>query len=158
PSGTIKNGSVDETANYNIAFATINTGVITRKTLTVTGLSATNKTYDATTNDPLTGTAVLTSEAVGAGNTSDGKVYNGDAVTLGGTAVGTFASKDVGTGISVTVSGNTLGGAQAGDYVLASNEQSGLTANISVRNLTVSGITANNKVYDSTTAATLNTS
>src|SRR5260370_34432652 len=81
--------------------------------------------------------------------------YTGDAVTLGGTAAGTFASKDTGTSIAVTISGNTLGGLQASDYKLALNQQSGLSANISPKTLTVSGLSANNKCYDATTAATL---
>src|SRR6516165_2666022 len=104
------------------------TANISAKILFVTGLSTTNKTYDATTNDPLTGTAALLSAEAPGGSTSDGKPYTGDSVTLGGTAVGTFASKDVGMGIAVTVSGNTLGGNQVSDYVLATNEESGLTA------------------------------
>jgi hypothetical protein len=46
-------------------------------------------------------------------------VLTGDAVTLNTTgATGTFASKDVGSQIQVSVSGLTLTGAQASDYVL----------------------------------------
>src|SRR5260370_36542918 len=90
-------------------------------------------------------TTLFRSEAAGAGSTTDGMPYTGDAVTLGGTAAGTFASKDTGTSIAVTISGNTLGGLQASDYKLALNEQSGLSANISPKTLTVSGLSANNK-------------
>ena len=129
---------------------------VTAKTLTVNGLSANNKTYDATTADTLTGTpALLTAEAAGSGTSGDGTPYTGDTVTLGGTAAGTFASKNVASGISVTVSGNTLSGAQAGDYVLAANEQGGLSANITVKTLSVSGLAASNKTYNATTADTL---
>ncbi|MGO9464601.1 MAG: beta strand repeat-containing protein [Isosphaeraceae bacterium] len=128
---------------------------IMAKTLFVSGLGATNKVYDGTTNAVLTGAAALFfAEPAGSGSATDGTPYAGDIVTLGGTAVGTFASKDAASGISVTVSGNTLGGAQAGDYVLAANEQSGLTANITAKTLFVSGLSASNKVYDATTAAT----
>src|SRR5207248_2819603 len=111
------------------------------KTLLVTGLSATNKIYDATTADPLSGTAtLLAAEGAGSGSTSDGMPYTGDSVMLGGTAVGTLSQKDVGTGISVTVSGNNLSGSQVSDYVLAVNEQSGLTATITPKALTYSGL------------------
>src|SRR5207249_3695959 len=93
---------------------------------------------------------LLTPEAPGTGLTTDGKAYTGDTVSLAGTAVGTFAGKDVGTGIAVTVSGNTLSGDPLGDYKLALNEQSGLSANISPKTLTVSGLSASNKSYVAT--------
>ena len=82
-------------------------------------------------------------------------VFSGDTVTLNTSgATGTFASENVGTGITVTVAGLTLSGAQAGDYTLT---QPTTTANITPATLTVSGITAANKVYNASTAATLNT-
>ena len=116
--------------------------------LTVTGITADNKMYNHTT------TATLNT----AGANLLG-VYSGDSVTLiTSGATGTFASKDVGNGISVAISGLTLGGAQAGDYTLT---QPTTSANITPASgaaaLTVTGITANNKMYDHTTAATLNT-
>src|SRR5689334_7837692 len=98
--------------------------------MTISGLSASNKVYDATTPAALTGTAAPeTAEAPGAGPTSDGKPYTGDTVTVGGTPSGTFASKDVANGIGVTVSGNTISGAQAGNYTLS--QQTGLIARVS---------------------------
>ena len=108
------------------------------------GITANDKVYDGTTQASLnTGSAVL----VG--------VMAGDVVTLDSSgATGTFATKDVGTGIPVTVSGLSLSGPQAGDYVVgpATTE-----ANITAAPLTVTGITAENKPYDGTTTATLNT-
>jgi sugar lactone lactonase YvrE len=68
---------------------------------------------------------------------------------------GVFASKDSGTAIAVTVPGLQLVGPQAGNYTLTAPT---LTANITPQQLTVTGVTANNKVYDSTTAATINAS
>src|SRR4029077_1303084 len=111
------------------------TANITTATLTVTGITANNKVYDGTTQATLNkaGAALV-------------GVIAGDTVTLNAAgASGTFVSKDVGNGIPVTVSGLTLGGAQAGDYALT---QPTTTANITLATLTVSGITANNKVYD----------
>src|SRR5207247_946477 len=82
-------------------------------------------------------------------------VVSGDTVTLatnGYTA--TFASPNVGTGTAVAVSGLTLGGASAANYTLT--QPTSLVANITGKSLTISsGITANDKVYDGTTAATL---
>ena len=53
----------------------------------------------------------------------------------------------------MTVAGLTIGGADAGNYTLT---QPTTTANITAKALTVSGVTASNKVYDGTTTATLN--
>ena len=80
---------------------------ITPATLTVTGIGASNKVYDGTTAATLTGTP---GTLVG--------VVSGDTVTLSGTAAGTFADPNVGTGKTVTVSGQTLTGASAGNYTL----------------------------------------
>ena len=61
-----------------------------------------------------------------------------------GSAVGTFASSSVGTGITVNVSGLTLkGGATALNYTRSPSPST--TANITAVTLTVTGITANNK-------------
>ena len=68
-------------------------------------------------------------------------------------AIGTFASKDAGNSVPLTVPGLTLSGAQAGNYVL-----SPITGNILPAPLTVTGITASNKVADGSTAALLDTS
>ena len=67
---------------------------------------------------------------------------------------GTFDTKDVGTGKTVTVSGLSLTGADAGNYILTPPTT---TANITAATLTVTGITASDKVYDGTTDATLDT-
>ena len=117
---------------------------ITPAPVTVSGITASNKPYDSTTTAALnTGNAAL----VG--------VFSGDTVTLNtDSATGTFASKDVANGITVTVAGLTISGPQAGDYALT---QPTTTANITPATLTVSGITANSKVYNATTTAALNT-
>jgi hypothetical protein len=81
-------------------------------------------------------------------------VVPGDGVNLSGTATGSFADKTVGTNKVVTVSGLSLTGADAGNYTPSLPS---LSANISSAPLTVMGITAANKVYDSTTRATINT-
>ncbi len=67
---------------------------------------------------------------------------------------GSLSSKDVGTGKTVTIGTITLGGADAGDYTLSSPPAT-TTADIAPASVTVTA-TGNNKVYDSTTATTVN--
>jgi hypothetical protein len=93
-------------AGFTVTFA--NNGVlsITPKTITVAGSFSGSKVYDG-----------LTSVVVSGSGTSFGGVINNDVVTLSG-ITGTFADRHVGTGKSFTVSGLTLGGAGATNYML----------------------------------------
>ena len=102
--------------------------------------TAQNKEYDGNTS-----ATVLT-------RSLSGVVGTDDVSLTGGTA--TFADKNVGVGKTVTLTGATLGGADAGNYTLAS--VSTTTANITAKALTGS-FTANNKQYDGTNAATVAT-
>ena len=114
---------------------------ITPAPLTVTGLtpSANNKVYDGTTTASFTlGIPVL-----------QGIIAGDSVVTTGG--IGTFAGKNVGTSLTVTLAGLALGGAQGGDYVVNLNSIS-MTANITPAPLTIAAV-ANTKTYTSTTAA-----
>ncbi|MGS0758261.1 YDG domain-containing protein, partial [Roseateles sp. GG27B] len=98
------------------------TANIAQANLAVTGLAAANKTYDATTAATLSGTAGFT--ALGA-----------DSLTLGGSGLASFADKNVGVGKAVSVTGFTLGGADAANYLIS--QPTGLTANIAQANLAV---------------------
>jgi hypothetical protein len=141
-SGLTVSGSAVTAGDYTLAQpgATAN---ITPAGLTVTGVTASDKVYNAN--------AVAVLHTAGAALVG---VFSGDTVTLStGSAVGTFATKDVGQNIAVSVAGLTIGGAQAGDYTLA---QPGTTANITPATLTVSGIFAYDKVYNGNTVATFN--
>ena len=129
-----------DASNYTLIEPTGLTANITAASLVISGLTANNKVYDATATDTLSGTGIVS--ALGS-----------DAVSLGGTGSAVFASKNVGTGKAVTVTGYTLSGADASNYTLI--EPTGLTANITAASLAISGLTANNKVYDATTGATL---
>ncbi|WP_436153479.1 YDG domain-containing protein [Polaromonas sp. LjRoot131] len=130
-----------DAGNYTVVQPTGLTANITPASLTVSGVSANNKVYDTTATATLSGTAAVTA-------------LGGDTVTVGGTGSGNFANKNVGNGKAVTVTGYTLSGADAGNYVIA--QPTGVTANITPASLAVTGVGANNKVYDTTTAATLN--
>ena len=84
----------------------------------------------------------------------DGVIAGDNVALVTAGATGAFASKGVGTDTTVTVSGLTLTGSDAANYTLT---EPTTTANITAATLTVSGITANNKPYDGTNSATLNT-
>ena len=93
-----------DASKYTLANPTINTTAdITAKALTP-NITVSNKVYDATTS-----ATILTRTLTG--------IVSPDAVTIsGGTA--TFVDKNVGNGKTVTGSGFTLGGTDAGNYVL----------------------------------------
>jgi peptidoglycan/xylan/chitin deacetylase (PgdA/CDA1 family) len=104
--------------------------------LTVTATAA-NKVYDgATTATP----------------TLSGNWATGDSGTITSTSAA-FADKNVGTAKPVTVSGIAVSGGDSGEYILG-NTTATATANITAKNLTVSGVTADGKIFDGTTAAT----
>jgi len=122
---------------YTLGSASGNVGTITQASLAVSGIGAADKVYDASTSAALTGTAAIS--ALGS-----------DVVTVGGTGVGAFADKNVGTAKAVAVSGYTLSGADAGNYALI--QPAGLTANITPKALGYS-TTASDKTYDGNTTA-----
>jgi hypothetical protein len=128
-----------DAGNYTVSQPSGLTANITARTLTVNGLSASNKVYNGTAAAALTGTPAL----VG--------VVSGDAVSLTGTPAGAFDNKNVGNGKPVGVSGLSLTGTGASNYSLT---QPTLAANITQRTLNVTA-TGVNKVFDGTTAATV---
>jgi len=95
-------------ANYYAATDVQQSFSVNQKTLTVTGLSAENKTYDGTTSATLSGTASLSG------------VVGSDDVSLSGSASGTFSDSTVGTDKEVTVSGLSIIGSDTGYYTFDS--------------------------------------
>jgi formylglycine-generating enzyme required for sulfatase activity len=85
------------------------------KPVTIIGLSAANKQYDGTTTATVTGTATIS-----------GKVGSDDVTASG---IAAFTDALVGNGKTVTFSGWSLGGADAGNYSLSAQPAS-VTANI----------------------------
>ena len=77
---------------------------VTPLAISLNGISAVDKLYDGTTTATLTGTPVLSPAPI-----------NGNVVTIGGTPVANFATANVGTQ-AVTITGYTIGGANAGNY------------------------------------------
>ncbi|HXF85766.1 MAG TPA: YDG domain-containing protein [Anaerolineales bacterium] len=137
PSASISDGNGGN--NYNVTLVNNTNGVITAKNLTVNNITAANKVYDGTTSASLN-----TSSASLVG------VVTGDDVNLDTSgATGTFADKHVGNNKTVTISGLSLSGADAGNYTLT---QPTATADITPRPLTVTAV-ADSKTYDGTTAS-----
>lgn len=157
PAGLSINGSGLISGTITASVGTVNTTItasntagtdtktlvwtITPKSLTISGLSGANKVYDGTTNASLTGIATLNG------------IIGSDVVTLSGSPSGNFANKNVGSNKSITITGYSLSGAQAGNYTLT--QPTGLTANITQKSVTVTGATAQDKVYNGTTAASI---
>ncbi len=143
-----------DSGNYTVTQPTGLTANVTAKALTVAGVTATDSVYNATTTATLGGTAAfLSAQAAGTGTTSDGKPYSIDAITIGGSAAGTFADRHVATAKAITVTGVTVTGTDSANYTVT--QPTGLTANVTKKTLTISGVTASNKIYDGTTAVTL---
>jgi hypothetical protein len=124
--------------NYDISYGN---GGLTISLAALTITAATNsKTYDGTTSAAATPT------------------YNG--LQAGDTLIGlieTYDNKNAGTGKTLTVNGYTLSDGNSGNNYTV-NLVNDITGVITKASLTaITGITADNKVYDATTAATLNT-
>ena len=113
-----------DAANYTLTQPTLSAD-ITAASLTIVGLTGDDKVYDGTTNATASGTASL-SGVVGA-----------DDVTLSGSPVYTFASPNVGIGITITTTGFTISGTDSGNYVLT---QPTLSANITSDPLVINDI------------------
>jgi endonuclease YncB( thermonuclease family) len=163
------------TNGYSANFAIAGVGnsiAVTVSGLTLSGTSAGN--YVLTQPLGLTANITTAPVSISSGITANNKVYNGtttatlssnNVVLVGVVAsdtlslhtndyVANFASAGAGNGIGVSVSSLTLSGASAGNYTLT--QPASLTANITAASVTIgSGLTANNKIYNRTTSATL---
>ena len=126
-------------SNYQLASVTRQAD-INAKALSISGTSVSDKLYDATTT-----------ATVSAGTLSG--FIASEQLSL--TATGTFSSAAVGTGKTVSIAYGLSDGANGG---LASNyslSDETLVADISARNLTVSGANIASKIYDATDAASV---
>ncbi len=137
------NGGV--ASNYTVAGTANATATILPKLLTVNA-TALDKVYDGTTNATLLGyglSGFVGSETVGG-------VFTGSA---------SFADKNVGTSKAVTITGITLvngnNGGLATNYAVSTHANS--NASISQATLNIAGVLAEDKVYDGTLVANLNT-
>lgn len=134
--------------NVNITTAASGNSV-SQKALTITGATAANKVYNGTTAIAVSGGSLTTGSGAG-------QVLSADSanVTLSAaSAAGTVADANVGTSKAVTVTGYSISGASAGNYSIT--QPTGLTANITAKDLTITGLSAANKNWDGTTAVSV---
>ncbi len=132
--------------NYilNPGDSAIATADITPRRLAVTGFNAENKVYDGTT----------AAQLISGSGALEGAVA-GDTVFISG-GVATFNDKHAGQSKPVIVSNVRLTGADSGNYMLG--RIAATTADITPKSLTVGNLTAENKIYDGNTSATISNS
>ncbi|RQO76417.1 hypothetical protein DBR40_10935, partial [Pedobacter sp. KBW01] len=168
--GVLAADVADVTLTGGIAtFADANKGI--GKMVTATGLTLTGaKSANYTLASVGTTTADITAKDIAGNFTAGNKVYDGnttaniltrtltgvlagdvaDVTLTGGTA--NFANANIGTGKTVTATGMNLSGTKAGNYNLTGVA----TATANITGLTITGnFTADNKVYDGNTNATV---
>jgi autotransporter-associated beta strand protein len=105
----------DSTHNTSDSSASPISQIITAQALTA-GLTGTvSKTYDGTT-----------AATLAAGNYTLPGVVSGDTVTLNNPTSGTYDTKNVGSGKTVSVTGLAISGLSAGNYTLSSTSTSGV--------------------------------
>ena len=131
----------EDAGNYDITAQSTTTADIYRKDLTVSGITASDKIYDGNTAASVSTTTAQLSGLV-----------RGDNLTVSST--GAFDNKNVGSNKLVALSSN-YGGQDVNNYNITSQQST--RASVTPKDLTVSGITAADKVYDRTTAATVST-
>mgnify|MGYP006226076483 CR=1 FL=1 len=111
-------------AHYSISAGQTTTANITAKSLTVSGITTSNKTYDGNS------VATLNTSSVAYSGLVSGDTFNG-------TYTGAFSDKNVGTGKTVTIT-PSYSGADVSNYSVT--DHSTITANITAKSLTVSGL------------------
>ena len=131
-------------AAYNAAANQSQILTVNKKTLTVALTGTVSKTYDGTTT-----------AALAAANYSLSGVVGSEAVILNNPTSGTYDDKNTGTGKTVSVTGLSISGADAGNYVLSATGASGAIGAISAKSLTASLTGTVSKTYDGTTSAAL---
>ena len=120
--------------SVNVATASSN---VSPKGLTISGITGSNKVYDGNSSASYTGTAAYSG------------LENSEFYSVVGTATAVFADSLVGNSKSISVTGFD---APSSDYTLT---QPSLSANITPKALSLNGITAENKVYDGNTNASV---
>ncbi|WP_426270546.1 YDG domain-containing protein [Dyella kyungheensis] len=136
-------------SNYSIASSAVGAGTINQAPLFITGIFATNRSYDTTTADS------LNMANIGLAGLVDTDAGDASKVALNLSQVAAnFTQANVGNGLTVNATGFQITGSESANYLL--QPVNGLVANITRAVLTLSGVTANDKTYDGNTSASLN--
>ena len=136
-------GIVFQGAGYeNVAVCTGSVTILP-KSVSITGITARDKTYDGSANADF--------------NVSKAHIEGvvGDDSLIVASAAGTFADGNVGTDKRVHISEIRLGGADAANYTVDARSQSTAVASITPKDITVSGIAARDREYNGSAAAEL---
>lgn len=129
--------SVAADATFDAATSSAFAFTINKANLTITGLTASNKTYDGTI------------AAILSGGTLSGAVAGDDVTLVSGS--GSFSNKNVGSTKAITLAGFNLGGADAQNYSLSLPS---LSASITAIKLTITAPSITlSKLFDGTTSA-----
>lgn len=123
--------------NWNAAPDAIQALAVNRKEISITGLSAASKVYDQNTSVVVTGTPVYSGLA------------NGDNFAVTGTVTWAFANKNAENNKELVRTGTY--NEPSANYTVV---QPVLQASITKKNIVITSITANDKVYDASTTAT----
>jgi hypothetical protein len=115
----------------------IPTNTVTKKDISITGLSGVDKIYDGTTTSDVAGSAMYAG------------LVNGESFNVSGSPVAAFATPGVGSRKAVTVTGYN---APSPNYNLLPVS---LNANITAKPASITGMGAVDKVYDGTATASL---
>ena len=126
-------GATAQTVNTDVAG-----NIVSPKAVTISGLSAASRTYDQTTTVSVTGTPEYSGLA------------NGETFAVSGTVTWALADKNAGTAKPLVRTGDYQ--APSSNYTVT---QPALTAAIAAATLTTSGATAQSRVYNGTTTATI---
>ncbi len=119
--GTVNDGN--NGGNYNITFVSCETGAISPRTVTVTGITAESKEYDGTRTATLD---VSHAKLVGVISLDDVELDTSDAA-------GVFESKNIGDDKTVEIEGLKLTGDDAGNYELTQPETTADITGVPVR-------------------------
>ena len=128
-------------ANYALPMLPTYTADITARNITISATGQ-NKTYDATN----VATVTLAPSASAAPGTAGSGFITGDLLTYSYTGAVFDAGKNAGSTLAITVSGLSLGGADAANYTLAAATAS-TSANIAQRAITLTALSGS-KTYD----------
>ena len=130
-------------ANYSLVQPSVTTDIV-RREVSVTGFTLSSREYNGTVG----ATALVNTS----GSTLTNTVQGDDIAVVTGAVTASFANKNVGANKAVTLAGFALSGADLSNYRV---RQPSATASITARALTVSGITAADKIFDGTTSASI---
>ncbi|MDB5816435.1 MAG: filamentous hemagglutinin [Rhizobacter sp.] len=136
-----------DASNYTVSSIGSTQVTIAPRDAVASNVSAVDRTYDATTTVALVTT-----------NAALGNIVSGDVVGIAGGATGSTADKNVGVDKPVTLTGATLAGADAGNYVLRTQPSTAVTVDITPKSVVPVGVTPVSRAPDGTTVVALDTS